>query len=96
MLALFLTYTHPRFGGKARLTPCFHDWVPKTLAPDWVEGAVIPQEAAPNNRWEFNPCSSDGKLQRLYVFDAIVCRFFMAETHNTIPDFNADLPVNSK
>ena len=61
---------------KARLTPCFHDWVPKTLAPDWVEGAVIRQEAAPNNRWEFNPCSSDGKLQRLYVF--VAAYFYMS------------------
>ena len=50
---------------KVRLVPCFHDWVPQTLAPDWETGAVILSETLPHNRWEIGPCSSDGNLRRL-------------------------------
>ena len=50
---------------KARLLPCFHDFVPGTLAPDWETGAVVVEEVIENNRWNIGPCSSDGSLQRL-------------------------------
>ena len=50
---------------KVRLVPCFEDWVPRTLAPNWYHGAVIFDEALPHNRWEIGPCSSDGNLERL-------------------------------
>lgn len=49
---------------KVRLVPCFEDWVPRTLAPNWYVGAVIPDETLPHNRWEIGPCSSDGDLKR--------------------------------
>ena len=49
---------------KVRLVPCFHEWVPKTLAPDWETGAVILEETPAHNRWEIPVCSSDGDLKR--------------------------------
>lgn len=50
---------------KAKLVPCFHDWVPPTLASDWETGGVIVDETLDHNRWEIAPCSSDGNLERL-------------------------------
>lgn len=50
---------------KVRLVPCFEDFAPETLAPNWETGAVILQETLPHNRWEIGPCSSDGNLKRL-------------------------------
>lgn len=50
---------------KVRLVPCFEEWVPDTLAPNWHTGAVILEETIPHNRWEIGPCSSDGNLRRL-------------------------------
>lgn len=50
---------------KVRIVPCFHDWVPQTLAPGWETGAVILEETLLHNRWEIEPCSSDGNLKRL-------------------------------
>jgi hypothetical protein len=49
---------------KVRLVPCFQEWVPKTLAPEWETGAVVLEETLPHNRWEIGPCSSDGNLKR--------------------------------
>lgn len=54
-------------GNTMRLTPCFHDWVPKTLAQGWETGGVIEAETVLHTRWELSPCTSDGKLTRLYV-----------------------------
>jgi len=50
---------------KIRLTPCFNDWVPETLAQDWETGGVIVEETMLHNRWQIGPCSSDGDLKRL-------------------------------
>eukprot|EP00934_Nitzschia_sp_Nitz4_P000324 Nitzschia sp. Nitz4//scaffold253_size28098//4068//6740//NITZ4_008137-RA/size28098-snap-gene-0.33-mRNA-1//1//CDS//3329544288//324//frame0 len=50
---------------KVRLVPCFEDWVPQTLSPDWETGAVILDETLDHNRWEIGPCSSDGNLERM-------------------------------
>ena len=50
---------------RVRLIPCFHDWVPQTLAPEWETGAVVLEETIPHNRWKIGPCSSDGNLERL-------------------------------
>lgn len=49
---------------KVRLIPCFHDWVPQTLAPGWETGAVVEDEILRHNRWDLGPCSSDGNLER--------------------------------
>ena len=49
---------------KVRLIPCFEDWVPQTLAPNWYAGAVILEETLPHNRWEIGPCSTNGNLTR--------------------------------
>jgi hypothetical protein len=54
-----------------RLVPCFHDGVPGTLARDWETGAVITEETLEHNRWEIGPCSSDGGLQKLYVYSCL-------------------------
>jgi len=35
---------------KLRLVPCFHDWVPETLAAGWETGAVITQETILHSR----------------------------------------------
>jgi hypothetical protein len=50
---------------KVRLVPCFHEWVPQTLAPDWETGAIILEETPDHNRFEIGPCSSDGNLNRM-------------------------------
>jgi hypothetical protein len=50
---------------KVRLVPCFEEFVPETLAPNWYTGAVILEETLPHNRWEIGPCSSDGNFKRL-------------------------------
>jgi hypothetical protein len=52
-------------GNNLHLVPCFHDWVIPTLAPNWEFGAVIEAETIPHNRWEMQPCTSDGHLERL-------------------------------
>jgi hypothetical protein len=51
---------------KARLVPCFEDFVPATLVEGWETGAVVEHEVLPNNRWNIGPCSSDGGLQRVH------------------------------
>eukprot|EP00521_Asterionellopsis_glacialis_P007979 CAMPEP_0195281832 /NCGR_PEP_ID=MMETSP0707-20130614/976_1 /TAXON_ID=33640 /ORGANISM="Asterionellopsis glacialis, Strain CCMP134" /LENGTH=357 /DNA_ID=CAMNT_0040340755 /DNA_START=182 /DNA_END=1255 /DNA_ORIENTATION=- len=48
-----------------KLVPCFHDWVPPSLAPEWETGAVIEEETLLHNRWELGPCSSDGSIEKL-------------------------------
>jgi hypothetical protein len=50
---------------KVRLVPCFHEWVPQSLAPEWETGGVIVDEILPHNQWEISQCSSDGNLIRL-------------------------------
>jgi len=51
-------------GNEVGLVPCFHEWVPGTLAPDWESGAVIIEETFVTNQWKIGPCSSDGDLRR--------------------------------
>jgi hypothetical protein len=54
-------------GNQIKLLPCFQEWVPQTLAEKWESGAVILSETIPHTRWEVGPCTSDGRLTRLYV-----------------------------
>lgn len=55
----------PESGNSIQLLPCFHKWVPPTLAPNWETGAVVLSEVMAHTRWEVGPCTSDGKLERL-------------------------------
>ncbi len=53
---------------RVRLVPCFHDDVVPTLAHNWETGAVILEEVQEHTRWSIGPCSSNGDIERLYVF----------------------------
>jgi hypothetical protein len=65
-------------GNKIELLPCFEEWVPPSLAKDWETGAVILRETMPHTRWTVGPCTSDGKLERLYV--SCCCRLSQVST----------------
>ena len=52
-------------GNKIELLPCFHEWVPATLADQWERGGVILPETPLHSRWNLSPCTSDGTLERL-------------------------------
>lgn len=52
-------------GNKVELRPCFEEWVPPTLAPDWETGAVVLRETVRHTRWEVGPCTTDGHVERL-------------------------------
>ncbi|KAL7566842.1 hypothetical protein ACA910_021341 [Epithemia clementina (nom. ined.)] len=51
-------------GNVVRLVPCFNDWVPVNLLPQWQTGAVLEMEVRPHNRWEFAPCTSSPRMER--------------------------------
>ena len=55
-------------GNKIELLPCFESWVPATLAPGWETGAVVLRETKRHTRWSVGPCTTDGAVERLYVF----------------------------
>ena len=55
-------------GNKIELLPCFESWVPATLAPGWETGAVVLRETKRHTRWSVGPCTTDGTVERLYVF----------------------------
>ena len=62
-------------GNKIELLPCFESWVPATLAPSWEAGAVVLSETKQHTRWSVGPCTTDGAIERLYVFILQILNF---------------------